>query len=872
MKISYKWISEFFGDTKALEVLKKESSMLQEQLPFLGLEVASHETQGKGLEKVIVAQILELEKHPQADKLNVCQVDAGGKEPLQIVCGAPNARKEMKVALAPVGSILPGDFAIKPAKIRGVESFGMLCSGTELGFPDDGSSGILDLDQSLPIGSKIIEALSLDDEILEVELTPDRADCLSHLGMAREIARLIGRKVSVPEFEDLSKSLKDVPLFSVEVQAEDVCPIYAAVLIEGIENNKTPAWMQSRLESLGVSTHDALVDITNYVLHEFGHPLHAFDADKITGSKIIVRYAKDSEKLTTLDDQELVLTTEDLIIADSEKPLALAGVMGGLDSGVTENTKRIILESAVFDATVIRKMAARHKIHSDASHRFERGVDPNNSLRAAGRASKLYKEITEGRRRGAIVEVTSKSAQNLRTKSVLNFDLRAFYKLVGIEADAETITKLFNEVELETQIKSPNVLRVEIPTNRIDLLREVDLIEEASRLLGYDKIPELYPTQTSQSVSLTQPLQVRLSRLRERILDTGLCEAMPYCFISDKTKKVVPYHAAVELENPLSQDWKYLRPNLTFGLIDVLKHHVGSRQNEVEVFDIGHTFTKRSPEESAENKKEDQRRTSGVQESYHFAWAQMGHSYSTHWSNDKKTSDRKQLKDYFDARGVFDKLLPDLAALEGRWSSCQFVSLESFLENESWKKLLESEGSWIPVDILHPTRTAILVWPGKPPGTIVGWIGEIHPQHKADWLNLPTGLNIGVAMGEVRFSADIGKEMENLQAGKNIQTPQPYGKISTSGRTPVVERDISLVFKPETKASDIEKTLNKSMGKLLKQVECLDLYPMDEGKKSLAYRLYLQDDEATLKDDAIQASVKTGVDALVKEFGAELRS
>jgi phenylalanyl-tRNA synthetase beta chain len=291
----------------------------------------------------------------------------------------------MRVALATVGSLLPGNFEIKASKIRGVESNGMLCSEKELGFSDD-SQGIMDLSADYKLGAKLIDAMALNDEIWEVELTPDRADCLSHLGMAREVGRLLGQKVVEPEHENLESSFKDVALFKVEVQAPEACPIYTAVLFEGVEKIHTPAAIKRRLESLGHRSHNALVDVTNYVAQELGHPLHAFDADKIAGSKIIVRHAKAGETLVTLDGVERKLDPQDLVIADLEKPMALAGVMGGLDSGVTESTKRIVLESALFDPVVIRKMAQRHRIHSEASHRFERGVDPNNILRADRRS------------------------------------------------------------------------------------------------------------------------------------------------------------------------------------------------------------------------------------------------------------------------------------------------------------------------------------------------------------------------------------------------------------------------------------------------------------------------------------------------------
>jgi phenylalanyl-tRNA synthetase beta chain len=881
MKISLQWINEFFPSAKKGQSPLEQSSKLREKLPLFGLEIGETRLLGKGLDGVLVAEILSFEKHPQADRLNVCQVRwMEGKEPLQIVCGAPNVRKNMKVALATIGSVLPGDFAIKASKIRGVESFGMLCSERELGLSDADGGGILELPGDYKVGSKLVEAMNLNDEIWDVELTPDRADCLSHLGIAREIGRLLGMKVELPEFENLAASLKEVPLFSVEVQADKACPIYGAVLIEGVKKTDSPAWMKRSLEMLGHRSHNALVDITNYVVQELGHPLHAFDADKVAGSKLIVRFAKEGEKLLTLDNVERKLHPEDLIIADLEKPLALAGVMGGLESGVTEKTTRIVLESAVFDPVVIRRMAQRHKIHSEASHRFERGVDANNSLRAAGRACTLYSRITEARRRGAVCEIVSDEGRDLRQPSTLNFDLRAFQKCVGVDLDAEEVAKLLTSVGIDSQVKSPNVVRVEVPTHRIDLVREVDLIEETARLMGYDKIPERYPIQKTESVSKTFDLHTRLRRIRERMADTGLCQMMPYCFVSDAelSKLAGGSTHAVELENPLSGDWKYLRPNLFFGLSKILSNHVALGQHDVRIFDAGHVFSKMPlTENSLDSDAEKSPVTRAkakripIKESYHLAWAMMGHSYASHWSTDKKSNDRKQLVDYFDAKGVFDKLMADLAAIEGRWASTQFVLLKSFLEKAEWLESLKSQAPWIPCDLLHPTRSAILVWPGKAPGAIVGYIGEIHPMYKADWLNFPRGLALGTAVAEIRFVDDLLQEMKDLREGKSLKDSSPYGKIALSKRVPIVERDISVVFGTDVSSLEIEKTLAKSVGPLLMKTECLDVYPLPEAKKSIAYRLYLQGDK-TLSDAEIQDACKRALEGLQQKYGANQRS
>lgn len=879
MKVSVNWLSSFFPGLAETETLNGRNEAIREALPFLGLEIGSYEKLGAGLESIVVAQIESFEKHPQADKLNVCKVNRGD-EVLQIVCGAPNVSQGMKVALAPVGSVLPGDFKIKPAKIRGVESFGMLCSEKELGLSDE-SEGIMSLDQALEVGKNFLVAMQISDEIWDIELTPDRADCLSHLGVVREIAPLISgdKKAGVfkrakqalpwshPEYEELNSSLNEVPLFSLEVQDEKACPQYSGVLLEGVDSTDSPAWMKQRLESLGHRTHNALVDISNYVVQELGHPLHSFDADKVAGSKLIVRFAKEGETLTTLDEEERQLTSEDLIIADIEKPLALAGVMGGLDSGVSTDTKRILLESAVFDPTLIRKMAARHKIHSEASHRFERGVDWTNALKAAGRACRLYKEITGAKRRGAMVESRSKAAKEKAEATFLNFDLRAFTRLVGIEASAQEIAPLFESVGIHSTEKSAQLLRVEVPSHRVDLEREVDLIEEAARLLGYDQIPELYPVQQSQSVSFTSHFNNKVSTLRERVLDLGLCEVMPYCFASQSELDLLSNYPAVELSNPLSEDWQFLRPNLSIGLLKSLKQHVAIGQNSVELFDLGHTFSSKTDGNADEKYK------SGVTESLHIAWAQLGERYDKHWSNDKRSHDRKTLIDFYDAKGVFEEFKNDLASLEGRWSGAQFLPLNEVMEKH--KEVIEEQAPWIPVGLLHPSRSALIVWPGRPPGSIMGFVGELHPKLQSDLLNLPAGLSIGAAIGELRVVGDIGKELSELRANKGLPKaapPNPYGKISLTPRTPVVERDISLVFGKEVAYSSIAQTLKKAVGKHLISVSCMDVFPLEGGKESIALRLRLQDAAETLSDKEIQHSVETAIQSLQKQFSAEIRS
>ncbi len=855
MKISLKWLSDFFP--KLEHGLPIRSQILRAKLPLAGIEIGGVKKLGEGIEGVIVAQIQSFEKHPQADRLNVCQVFTGEKL-LQIVCGAPNVKEGVKVALAPVGCELPGNFKIKESAIRGVTSFGMLCSEKELGLSEE-SQGILHLPDTAPLGQSLVKALGMHDEIWEVELTPDRADCLSHLGMAREVGRLVGVKGQLPQFEILNPAdSSDVPLVSVEVQAPKACALYTGQLFENVENRPSPEPIRRMLETLGIKSHNSIVDITNYVLMELGQPLHAFDADKITGSRLIVRFAKNGEKLKTLDGVDRVLSSEDLVIADLEKVLALAGVMGGMDSGVSEKTKRVLLESALFEPDVVRGMSQRHKIHSEASHRFERGVDAVGVARAAGRFALLAKQFCGARRRGAFIEIKSEKAEKLLNKSSLNFDMRNFKEVVGIDISPETLMASFKSVDIEAQLKSSNVLRVEIPTHRLDLAREIDLIEEAARLTGFEQIPTRYPVQGHATEGATTSLYKKLRTLRRRLLDCGLTEMMPYAFISEAERAFVPQAKVVQLKNPLSQDWLYMRPNLSFGLIKVLQRHAGMNQLRGSFFDSGSVFVA--------DPTLNQDRQTGTLENFHAAWALLGQRQEDHWSSDKKNAERKAPVDFFDAKGIAEEFLKHAAQLEPRMNSAQFISLLDVNVAE-----IQLAAPWIPLALLHPARSALISLPGKFPGGIVGYVGELHPAHKGELLNLPTGLQLGAVLGEICVLKDLLTVSERMVAGDEV-FPKGRAKVTPSKRLPVVERDFAFVVAADVKESDIEKTLKQALGAELLELKCLDLYVMSEEKKSLAFRLLLQGAEKTLSDEEISAICKKGLEAVKAKFQAELRS
>jgi phenylalanyl-tRNA synthetase beta chain len=865
MKISISWMSQLFADLERSGGLMPHTAILRERLPLSGIEIGSVHAIGGGLDAVIVGQILSFERHPQADRLNVCKVQfKEGAEPLQIVCGASNVRAGMKVALAPVGTVLPGDFKIKEAKIRNVDSFGMLCSEKELGLSEE-SKGIMDLPEAAPLGSPIVKALGLKDEVWDIELTADRGDCLSLWGLAREVGRIVGKEPKFLPTENINpKDAADVALVSVEVQDKKACPIYGAQKFDGIQNGPTPAWLKRLVETLGHRSHNLLVDLTNAVLLETGHPMHAFDAEKIRGSKVIVRFAKDNEELLLLDGQTIKLTSKDLVIADLERPLALAGIMGGLDSSVTEKTQSIVLETAVFDADLVRASAKRHKLHTESSHRFERGVDASRRLFAPGRFAFLLKQLNPGaRKRGSYVEVMSEKGEKLTQNMGHNFDLRAFKDVVGIDVSGDDLVRAFQSVGIDAQSKSTNVLRIEVPAHRHDLSREIDLVEEGARLIGYDKILPRYPAQKVFSKAATRSLYSRLRMLRLKTLETGLTEVMPYSFYSQADVAHTPKARLVTLENPLSQDWLYMRPNLTLGLLKTLAHHSSLAQYSARVFDCGSAFDDTSSELAFDAKSN--ARLTATRESQHLAWAMMGQRSTEHWSSDKKSDDRKANVDFFDAKGILESLLESLSTFDPKWPGLRFWPLASVPV-----ETVEKEAPWIPLSLLHPTRSAIVCLPTGPLGQIVGYVGELSPILKGDVLNLATGLNLGVALGEIRLITDLLKEMDKA-AVQPLANPNPRGKIALSRKLPIVERDFALVVADSVQAAELERTLKKAVGPELLSLRCVDLFKLSDGKVSLAFRAEFQGLDKTLVDADIQGFTQKLLKAAADKHQASLR-
>jgi len=576
MKFSEQWLRGWVSPQVSRDELVARLSMA-------GLEVDSVTPAAGDFSGVVVGEVLSTEQHPDADKLRVCQV-SNGSETFQVVCGAPNVRPGLKVPFAMIGAQLPGDFKIKKAKLRGVESNGMLCSQAELQI-GEGNDGLMELPVDAPVGEDVRTYLSLDDASIEVDLTPNRGDCLSLAGMAREVGALYAAKVQRPEVPAIPAAHDEVR--PVEVLAPAACPRYLGRVVRNVDLSKpTPLWMVERLRRADVRSIDAAVDITNYVMLELGQPLHAFDLAEINGG-IRVRMAEEGEKLVLLDGQEVTLRSDTLVIADHTRALAIAGVMGGEHSGVTANTRDVFLESAFFDQIAVAGKARSYGLHTDASHRYERGVDWQLAREAMERATGLLLEITGGDA-GPIIETLSE--QHLPSVAPVTLRAERITQMLGMEIDGLEVERLLPALGLTVTADGAGQWRVEVPSHRFDISLEVDLIEELARLYGYNRLPVRYP-QARLAPQAKAEAEGDLPALRRLLVARGYQEAITYSFIDPKLFEL--FNPGVEpllLANPISADMAAMRSSLWPGLVKALQHNLNRQQDRVRMFESGLRF------------------------------------------------------------------------------------------------------------------------------------------------------------------------------------------------------------------------------------------------------------------------------------------
>ena len=669
MKFSEQWLRSWTNPAVDRDALVAKLSMV-------GLEVDSVTPVAGAFHGVVVGEILSAEQHPDADKLRVCQV-SNGSETFQVVCGAPNARPGIKIPFAMIGAELGDDFKIKKAKLRGVESFGMLCSASELKISED-NSGLMELAADAPLGMDIREYLGLDDVVIEIGLTPNRGDCLSLAGLAREVGAIYGSDVKPVAIQSVAPAHDETR--PVELLAPQACPRYLGRVIRNVDLSRpTPLWMVERLRRSEIRSIDPAVDVTNYVMLELGQPMHAFDLAEIRGG-IRVRMAEQGEKLVLLDGQEATLTADTLVIADHQRPLAIAGVMGGEHSGVSAQTRDLFLESAFFDPIALAGKARGYGLHTDASHRFERGVDFELARQAMERATSLLLEIVGGEA-GPVVEAVS--AADLPSREAVTLRNDRITQMLGLELEAALVERLLNALGLGVSAKGEGVWEVRIPSHRFDISLEVDLIEELGRLYGYDRLPVRYP-QARLAPQARAEAQAELPALRRLLVARGYQEAITYSFIDPKLfAQFNPEASPLLLANPISADMAAMRASLWPGLVKAVLHNLNRQQNRVRLFESGLRFVGQLAELRQESM---------------LAGVITGNRLTESWSHGRESVD------FYDLKGDVEALL----AAAGDAEAFRFVAGEH--------------------PALHPGQCARIEREGR----TVGYMGAIHPQLAAE--------------------------------------------------------------------------------------------------------------------------------------------
>lgn len=625
MKVSYKWLKELVDFDWSPEELAGK-------LTDAGVEVETITPLGSGLEKVVVGEIKRVQKHPQAEHLSVCEVEIGS-EFLQIVCGAPNVKEKAKVPVALIGARLPLGMEVTKTTLRGVDSFGMICSEKELGISED-QKGIMILDPQLRIGLSISVVLDLEDWILDLDLTPNRADCLSIIGVARDVAALFGSSVKKPqiEFTETEESTKDW----VEVEIEDsvACPRYAARVLKDVKIKSSPFWLKRKLESVGMRSINNVVDVTNFVMMETGHPLHAFDYDLFSQKKVVVRRAKSEEKFITLDQVERVLNNEILLITDGKKPVAIAGIMGGIESEVSTNTKNVLLESAYFDPKVIRRGRIYLGISTEASQRFERGVDPNGVINAANRACQFLEELAGGKVLKGVVD----NYPHPIVPAQVTLRPQRVNQILATNLKPQEMVQILKRLDME--VRENQDLKVTIPTFRPDLCREIDLIEEIARIYGYDKIKTSLRASGHLVTHKTEEDQL-VNNLKRFLVGKGFFEVLTNNLVDPKiSKKLCPDLLNVKLQNPLSEEMSVLTTSLAHNLLSVINWNKNRKEEDLRIFELGKVFI------AKENKM--------PQERLHLGLALSGKRNPIHWGMEGSGVD------FYDVRGVLESLADDL--------------------------------------------------------------------------------------------------------------------------------------------------------------------------------------------------------------------
>ncbi len=826
MNISYNWLKRYID-------LHDDAEQVAKILTSIGLEVGTveeKETIRGGLKGLVVGEVLTCEPHPNSDHLHITKVNIGEAEPLPIVCGAPNVAAGQKVIVATIGTVLyDGDesFTIKKGKLRGEDSFGMICAEDEIGVGTD-HAGIIVLPQDTPVGMKAADYYHIEnDTIIEVDITPNRSDAASHYGVARDLYayyKAHGQEValtkpSVEAFDQLKIKNEELKI-NVFVDAPDACPRYSGVSIKGVEVKESPEWLKNSLLSIGLRPINNIVDVTNFVLHECGQALHAFDADKIKGHEIHVRYARQGEKFITLDGVEREMNERDLMIANKDEAMCIAGVFGGLDSGVTENTKNVFLESAYFDPVTIRKTSRRHQLQTDASFRYERGCDPNNTIYVLKRAALLIQEVAGGQ---VSMEITDTKSADFAPWDV-TIEISRVNSLIGKAIGEETIETILKALEMNIVAKDGDKWQLAVPRYRVDVQRECDVVEDILRIYGYDNVefPEKLNTSLAYGVK-PDPEKLR-RRIAEQLTAQGFNE-----ILNNSLTKVSYYEplenlslaTCVKIMNPLSSDLGVLRQTLLFGGLESIARNANRKNSDLKFYEFGNCYHYHANPAAREHNPENS--LVEYSEEPHLGLWLTGNKAAQTWVRKEEKTTFYQLRAYVD--NVLARLGVDMSKL----------SVER-LENE-----LFSDGL-----VLKAAN-----------GKALGYIGIVsRKQLKA-------------------FDIDQEVYYADLDWNQLIKQNKQYKAVITDlPKYPEVKRDFALLVDKNIEFADLARAAFATEKKLLKNVYLFDVYEgknLEEGKKSYALSFILQDAENTLKDTQIENIMNRLKATFEQKFNATLR-
>ncbi len=805
MNTSLSWIKAYVPE---LDVTAQE---YMDAMTLSGSKVEGYEKLDEDLEKIIIGQIKKIEKHPDADKLVVCQVDVGTGEDVQIVTGAPNVKEGQKVPVVLDGGRVagghdgkktPGGIKIKKGKLRGVVSNGMMCSIEELGssrdmYPKAPEEGIYIFEEDAVIGESAVKALGLEDVVFEYEITSNRVDCFGVLGLAREAAATFGKKFQPPVVTETGNSENVNDYVKVTVEDTELCPRYCARVVKNIKIAPSPEWMQRRLASQGIRPINNIVDITNYVMEEYGQPMHAYDLDTIAGREIIVRRAAKDEKFVTLDGQERMMDESVLMICDGEKAVGVAGIMGGENSMITDNVQTMLFEAACFDGTNIRLSSKKIGLRTDASGKFEKGLDPNNAIDAINRACQLIEELGAGEVVGGVVDVYGKRKEGRR----IAFDWEKVNQLLGTEISKETMIDYFKKIDLDYDYEKEEVM---VPSWRQDLECLADMAEEVARFYGYDNIPTTLPTGEATTGKLS--FKLRVEEVARNVAEyCGFSQGMNYSFESPKVfdKLLIPKDSelrkTVVISNPLGEDFSIMRTISLNGMLTSLATNYNRRNKNVCLYELGNIYLpKQVPV------------TELPKERMQFTLGMYGEG------------------DFYTMKGVVEEFF-DKVGLLGK---------ETYDPNAG-------------KPFLHPGRQANVIYDGK----IVGYLGELHPQ-VADNYSIKDRVYVAVIdMPEIVALASFDRKYEGI------------------AKFPAVTRDISMVMKKTILVGEVEKIFDANGGQYLESYELFDIYEgaqIKSGYKSVAYSLTFRAKDKTL-EEADYAPAMEKILKTLEELGIELR-